>query len=55
MSAVFDMGGYEVYVWGSMALGLAVFAWNVIAPRLQRAALLRRLADEANEDGERRP
>lgn len=51
MNALFDMGGYELYVWGSMVLGMAVLAWNVIAPRLQRREVMRRLA-EASEDVE---
>jgi heme exporter protein CcmD len=39
-----EMGGYAVYVWGSYGAGLAVFAWNVLAPLLERRALKRRLA-----------
>ena len=37
------MGGYAVYVWGSYAATAAVFAWNLIVPRLQRRAVLREL------------
>lgn len=44
------MGGYEVYVWGSMALGLAVFAWNVLAPGWQRRAVMARLEDPDEDD-----
>lgn len=45
MSALFDMGGYELYVWGSVALGLVVFAWNFLAPALQRRAVMQQLSD----------
>jgi heme exporter protein D len=37
------MGGYALYVWGSYAAALAVFAWNVLAPWRERARLLRQL------------
>jgi heme exporter protein D len=47
MAEFFDMGGYAFYVWGSYGAALAVFAWNVAAPRLERARLRRRLRDEA--------
>ena len=46
------MGGYELYVWGSVALTLAVFAWNVLAPALQRRSVMLRLADtDESEEG----
>ena len=47
MSAFVDMGGYALYVWGSFGAALAVFAWNVLAPRLERARLLRALREDA--------
>ncbi|MGQ0697548.1 MAG: heme exporter protein CcmD [Panacagrimonas sp.] len=50
MTELFDMGGYEWYVWGSVGLGLAVFAWNVIAPALQRRAVFAQLAEGDGED-----
>jgi len=50
MNAEFwDMGGYALYVWGSYGAGLAVFAWNALAPRLARKALVRRLQAAAGE------
>ncbi len=50
MNAEFwSMGGYAAYVWGSYAAGLAVFAWNVLAPLLERRALKRRLQAAAGE------
>ena len=51
MKEVFDMGGYELYVWGSMALALVVFAWNVFAPALQRRSVMKTLleVDESEE------
>jgi heme exporter protein CcmD len=52
MSPLFEMGGYGVYVWGSVGLALAVFAWNLVAPALERRALLQRLADPEMEEDE---
>ena len=50
MNAEFwSMGGYGLYVWGSYGAGLAVFVWNVLAPRLTRNAVLRRLKAAAGE------
>jgi len=43
MSEFLDMGGYALYVWGSYGAGLAIFVWNVLAPRLERRALRQRL------------
>jgi heme exporter protein D len=43
-----NMGGYAFYVWGSYGAAVAVFAWNVVAPRLERARLRRALAAEAS-------
>jgi heme exporter protein D len=40
-----EMGGYAFYVWGSYGAALAVFAWNVVAPRLERARLQRALRE----------
>jgi len=47
MSEFFEMGGYALYVWGSYGAALAVFAWNLLAPRAERARLLRALRDDA--------
>jgi heme exporter protein CcmD len=50
MNAEFwSMGGYAVFVWGSYGAALAVFAWNVVAPRLERQSVLRRLKDEERD------
>lgn len=43
MSEFWSMGGYAFYVWGSYGAGVAVFVWNVLAPRRARAAMIRRL------------
>lgn len=48
MSGLFEMGGYETYVWGSIGLGLAVFVWNALAPHLQRRALLAKLIEDGD-------
>ena len=45
MNEFWSMGGYGLFVWGSYAAGLAVFAWNLLAPRWQRRAVLKRLAE----------
>ena len=51
MNAEFwEMGGYAVYVWGSYGAAVAVFAWNLLAPRLARRALRRRLQAGAGEN-----
>ena len=48
MNAEFwEMGGYAFYVWGSYGAAVAVFAWNVIVPRLERARLRAALREEA--------
>jgi heme exporter protein D len=43
VSDFLSMGGYAAYVWGSYAAAAAVFAWNLVVPRLQRRALRRQL------------
>lgn len=50
MNDWFDMGGYELYVWGSMALSLAVFVWNVLAPALRRRSVLQQPVDTDESD-----
>lgn len=51
MSELFNMGGYELYVWGSMVLGLMTFAWNLLAPGVQRRAVIAQISDNDAEDG----
>ena len=49
MSAEFwSMGGYAAYVWGSYGFALAVFAWNLAAPVIERRALRQRLREAGN-------
>jgi heme exporter protein D len=43
-SSFWDMGGYAIYVWGSYGVAAAVFAWNLIAPRLRRREILKQLS-----------
>lgn len=53
MSGLFEMGGYGIYVWGSIGTAVAVFAWNLVVPALQRRELMQRLSDpEAMENDE---
>jgi len=40
---------YLVYIGSSYALTLAVLVWNVLAPRLRRKQLRRRLAETLEE------
>lgn len=42
---IFDMGGYGVFVWSSVALGLAVYAWNLLIPSIQRRAVIDQIAE----------
>lgn len=50
MKEIFDMGGYGVFVWSSVLLGLATYVWNLVAPTMQRRAVIDRIA-EGDEDG----
>lgn len=50
MTAIFDMGAYGFYVWGSVLLGVAVYAWNCLAPALERRAVMQRLDDPEDEE-----
>lgn len=50
MSQWFDMGGYGLYVWGSMGCTAVVLAWNLLAPWLARRQLLTALRDAAEDD-----
>jgi heme exporter protein D len=47
VSEFLGMGGYAFYVWGSFGATVAVLAWNVVAPRLERGRLRRKLREEA--------
>lgn len=40
------MGGFAEFVWPAYALGLAVLAWNWLAPWVRRRALLHRLGED---------
>ena len=51
MSDFFSMGGYAFYVWGSYGATLAIFVWNLAAPRLERRALRQRLQHAAGGEG----
>ena len=51
MSEFLEMGGYALYVWGSYAAALAVFAWNLLAPHLERRAVLRKLRSAGSQPG----
>lgn len=44
------MSGYGFYVWSSMGLGVLVFAWNALAPSLQRRDVMDRLASGDDEE-----
>lgn len=53
MSEFLAMGGYALYVWGSFGVFAAVLIWNVLTPRMARAALLRHLSEDDDVAGER--
>lgn len=36
---------YAAFIWSSYALGLAVLIWNLVAPKLRRRELRRRLSE----------
>ena len=40
---------YALYVWSSYGLTLAVLIWNLLAPKLRRNELKRRLAEPLEE------
>ena len=40
------MGGYALYVWGSFGVFAAVLVWNIVAPRLGRASVMRQLIQD---------
>lgn len=52
MNDWFDMGGYELYVWGSIGCTLAVLAWNLWAPAAHRRELLREEPDSEEDHTE---
>ncbi|MET4694524.1 heme exporter protein CcmD [Endozoicomonas lisbonensis] len=43
-SSLVHMDGHGIYVWSTYGIGMAVIAYNVIAPLLSRKKLLRRLS-----------
>ena len=46
MNDFWNMGGYAIYVWGSYAAALAVFAWNLLAPRLRHLEIVEMIKSE---------
>lgn len=50
MNTIFAMGPYGFYVWSSAGLALAAYAWNVLAPALQRRALVEHLDDPHEQE-----
>ena len=45
MSEFLHMGGYAVYVWSSMGLGLLVLIFNILIPLSKHRAALRKASD----------
>lgn len=45
MNEILAMGGYAVFVWSSVGLGLLVVLWNVIAPIISHKTALRKAGD----------
>ncbi|MGH8541871.1 MAG: heme exporter protein CcmD [Stenotrophobium sp.] len=46
MSEWLNMGGYAGYVWSSFGVTALVLAWNLLAPRWRRTAILKELDTE---------
>ena len=40
------MGGYAFYVWTSFGIAAVIYAWNAVAPRLQRRDIEKRLSED---------
>ena len=53
MSEFLAMGGYAAYVWGSFGVFAVVVIWNVLTPGMARAGVMRKLAEDEDEAGER--
>ena len=47
MRDFFHMGGYAFYVWSSYCVAALIYGWNVVAPRLQRREIEKRLTEDA--------
>lgn len=45
-----QMGGFAFYVWSAYGAAALVFAWNLLAPRVRRRAVLRELAEFSDAD-----
>ena len=45
MSEFLAMGGYAVYVWSSLGLGLLVLLWNIIIPLFAHKHALKKAGD----------
>ena len=43
MQDFFYMGGYGLYVWGSYAVAAIVLISNIVLPKLQHKAMLKKL------------
>ncbi|MBD8525327.1 heme exporter protein CcmD [Pseudomarimonas arenosa] len=42
MADLFSMGGYEVYVWSSYAIFVALLIWDYLAPNFKVKQAMRR-------------
>jgi heme exporter protein D len=45
MNDFFNMGGYAIYVWSSIGLGIIVLILNVVLPLLAHKSALQKAAD----------
>ncbi|MCB1757704.1 MAG: heme exporter protein CcmD [Gammaproteobacteria bacterium] len=45
MSEFLHMGGYAMYVWPSIGLGLLILIWNIILPVMMHRAALKKAGD----------
>ena len=52
-AALINMDGHGVYVWGSVAVTLAVMLWLVVAPVVSQRALLKEVSRDIQRQQDR--
>ena len=53
--AFLNMGGYALYVWGSVLITVAALAWEAVALRLGHRQALQHARDAARRQGQEAP
>lgn len=54
MSGMFEMGGYEFYVWSSYALFVLALIWDFFAPRVRERRAWRAVKRRMQRESQRR-